>query len=154
MAEAEDNKIQVQLRIERIFLKDASFEAPGGMAIFNESFRPEMQVDINTRVANRDEDRHEVVLSATVQAKLDGDKTAYIVEVHQAGVFEIRGLASNQLGPVIGIHCPQTLFPYLRENIDALVVKGGFPPLQLAPVNFEALFQEAVRQQQAQTETH
>ena len=61
----------MQLRIERIFLKDASFEAPGGMAIFNESFRPEMQVDINTRVANRDEDRHEVVLSATVQAKLE-----------------------------------------------------------------------------------
>ncbi len=145
-----EQQIQVQIKIERIYLKDASFESPGTPTIFSEPFRPEMNVDINTRVNSLGDNRHEVVLSATLKASRGEDKTAYVVEVQQAGIFVITGVEGGQLAPVLGIHCPTTLFPYLRETIGALVIKGGFPAVQLAPVNFERLFAELVRQQQEQ----
>ena len=147
---SEPQAIEVQLSIERIYLKDASFESPGSPEVFNEPFRPEMKVDINTRVNRLGDDRHEVVLSITVSASREGEKTAYLTEVQQAGIFVIKGAEQNQLQPILGVHCPQTLFPYIREAIDGLVVKGGFPPVRLAPVNFEALYAEAVRQSRAQ----
>ena len=143
--------IQVQINIERLYLKDASFESPGSPAVFSEQFRPEMKVDINTRVNSLGDQRHEVVLSVTVSASRDEEKMAYIAEVQQAGIFSIQGVEGDNLRPILGIHCPTTLFPYMREAIDSLVSKGGFPPVHLAPVNFEALYAEAVRQQAAQT---
>lgn len=148
MAE-EDSEIRVQMRVERMYLKDASFESPGSPAIFGQPFRPEIQVDINTRVNSLGDQRHEVVLSTTVTASREEDKTAYVVEVQQAGIFVIEGVEQQQLHQVLGILCPNMLFPYAREALDNLVVKGGFPPLQLAPVNFEAMYAQA-RQQQAE----
>ncbi|MFT7651457.1 MAG: preprotein translocase subunit SecB [Limisphaerales bacterium] len=145
-----EEKIQVQMNIERIYLKDASFESPGAPSIFTEQVRPEMKVDINTRVNSLGDSRHEVVLSATVSATRDADRVAYIAEVHQAGIFVIKGVEGNNAAPVLGVHCPNALFPYLRESIDSLITKGGFPPLVLAPVNFEILFAEALQQQQEQ----
>ena len=145
-------QIQVQLRIERIYLKDASFESPGAPSIFTEQFQPEMQVDINTGVNSLGDNRHEVVLRATVTAKRSEDKHAYIVEVQQAGIFVIEGAEGNALRQVLGVAWPNALFPYLRETLDGMVTKGGFPPLHLAPVNFEMLYAEALRQASEQAQ--
>ncbi len=137
-----------QLRIERIYLKDASFESPGTPAIFAEQYRPEIQVDINTHINSLGDARHEVVLRATVTARRSEELTAYVVEVQQAGIFQVNGVADEGLRQVLGIGAPTTLFPYLRETLDSLVVKGGFPALHLAPVNFDALYAQALAQQQ------
>ncbi|MEM7001137.1 MAG: protein-export chaperone SecB [Pseudomonadota bacterium] len=145
----EEQRVQVQISLERIYLKDASFESPGSPNIFVESFKPEMQVDINTRVNSLGDNRHEVVLRTTVTAKRDGDKVAYLVEIQQAGIFVVQGVNETALRQVLGVHCPNMLFPYVRESLDALIVKGNFAALQLAPVNFEMLYAQAVQQQQA-----
>ena len=138
--------VQVQLRIERIYIKDASFESPGAPLIFTEQFQPQMQVDINTSDNSLGDNRHEVVLAATVAAKRGEDRHAYIVEVQQAGIFNVSGAEGASLQQVLGIACPNSLFPYLRESLDTMVTKGGFPPLHLAPVNFEMLYAEAMKQ--------
>ena len=148
-----NDRVQVQMRIERIYVKDASFESPGAPSIFSEQFQPEMQVDINTGTNSLGDNRHEVVLSATVTAKRGEERHAYIVEVQQAGIFNIEGAQGGALSQVLGIACPNALFPYLREALDALVTKGGFPPLQLAPVNFEMLFAEAMKRSKEETQT-
>ena len=141
---------QPQMRIERLYLKDASFESPGSPGIFSEQWRPETQVDINTTVNNLGDHRHEVVLAVTVTSKRDGDRVAFVVEVQFAGIFVINGVDAKQLHQVIGIACPNTLFPYVRENLDSLVVKGGFPAMQLAQVNFEALYAQAMQKANSQ----
>jgi preprotein translocase subunit SecB len=134
-----------QVRLERIYLKDASWESPRTPGVFAERWQPELQVDINSRVNALEEGRHEVVLSVTIRARVEGARTAFIVEVQQAGLFVVEGVEGGVLQRVLGTLCPTTLFPYAREAIDNLVVKGGFPPLHLAPVNFEALYAEALR---------
>ncbi|MCP5184206.1 MAG: protein-export chaperone SecB [Pseudomonadales bacterium] len=139
-----------QVRLERIYLKDASFESPGTPDVFGEEWKPEMQVEIGTRTNSGPGSRFEVVLKATLRAKRPNGKTAYIVEVQQAGLFLVQGLAGDMLQMALATVCPNTLFPYLRESVDALVVKGGFPPLHLAPVNFDALYRQALAQQQQQ----
>lgn len=144
-----DAPAQAQLRLERIYLKDASFESPRSPAVFNEAWQPEFALDINTRTARLDDQRFEVVLCATLKASGPEDKTAYIVEVQQAGIFALANVPEARLQQVLGTICPATLFPYVREAVDSLAVKGGFPAVHLAPVNFDALFAEAVRQQQA-----
>jgi len=137
----------VQLRIERLYLKDASFESPAAPGIFaSQQWRPKNQVDINTTANRLDETRHEVVLTTTVTCQDDAGKTAYVAEVQYAGVFVIEGAAPTQLQQILGVACPHTLFPYVRENLDSLVTRGGFPPLHIAPVNFEALFAQAIAQ--------
>jgi preprotein translocase subunit SecB len=139
-----------QVRLERLYLKDASFESPRTPAVFTESWKPEFQLDINTRSNGLPEDRFEVVLTATLRARTEGGNTAYIIEVQQAGVFQISGLESEPRQRVLGTLCPGTLFPYIRETVDSLAVRGGFPPVHLAPVNFEALYAEALRKQGAE----
>ena len=139
-----------QVRLERIYLKDSSFESPGTPDVFAEEWKPEINVDIGTKASAGPSGRFEVVLSGTIRAKRANGKTAFIVEVQQAGLFFIQGLAGDMLQMALGTVCPTTLFPYLRETIDGLVVKGGFPALHLAPVNFEALFRQAVAERQAQ----
>ena len=158
MAESESSGregLTGQVRLERIYLKDASWESPRSPQVFGEQWQPELQVDINSRVNRVDETRHEVVLSITIKAKLDNSRTAFIVEVQQAGVFALEGLEGALLQQVLGTVCPTTLFPYAREVVDSLCVKGGFPALHLAPVNFDALYAEAItkhQQQQAGTD--
>jgi len=141
-----------QLRLERLYLKDASFESPRSPAVFGESWKPEFSLDINTRTNRLGEERFEVVLSATLKAADADARTAYIVEVQQAGVFLLSNLPDERIQQVLGTLCPATLFPYLRETVDNLAVKGGFPAVHLAPVNFESLYAEAVRQQQAKAQ--
>ncbi len=138
-----------QIRLERLYLKDASFESPRSPAVFGESWKPEMQLDINTRTNPQDGDRFEVVLTVTLRAKLDDGRTAYIIEVQQAGLFVIQGAEDAVVHRVLGTMCPNTLFPYVRETLDSLAVRGGFPAIQLAPVNFDALYEEALKQRAA-----
>jgi preprotein translocase subunit SecB len=141
---------QAQILLERLFLKDASFESPRSPGVFTEEWKPEFKLDINTRSTNLSDERCEIVLMATLRAKTQGG-TAYIVEVHQAGVFQVTGLPPEERRRVLGTLCPATLFPYVRETVDGLVVKGGFPAVHLAPVNFEVLYEEAMRRQTAQS---
>ena len=139
---------QGQVLLERLYLKDASYESPRSPAVFGERWQPEYQLDINTRTNSLGDDRYEVVLSVTLRAKTEGGKTAYIVEIQQAGVFQIKSLDDAVRQRALATLCAGTLFPYVREAVDNLVVKGGFPAVYLAPVNFEALYAEALRKQQ------
>ena len=158
-AEGAADEQQVQLRIEKVYLKDASFESPKSPEVFTRQWQPNLSVDINTRTTALPDDRHEVLLSITVRANVEEDSLGFLVEVQQAGIFYIKNAEPAQLSQVVGIACPNTLFPYARESLDNLVVKGGFPPIQLAQVNFEALYVQAMqerqqKQQKAETTTH
>jgi len=138
---------QQQLSIHSIYLKDASFESPAAPGIFQSKAQPNIQINVGINTQQLGEDTHEVVLTVTATAKLDGDKTAFLAEVQQGGVFTLRGFGRDDLGPMLGIYCPNVLFPYAREAVANLVSKGGFPPLMLQPVNFEALYAQHLQQQ-------
>jgi len=135
-----------QFAIQRVYTKDVSFESPATPGVFRKQWQPKVNVDLNTRSDKvDDEGNFEVVLTTTITAKV-ADETAFLVEVQQAGIFYIRGIEGENLRRVLGTAAPNILFPYARENIDALCVKGGFPAIMLAPVNFDALYQQAVSQ--------
>ncbi len=136
-----------QLLLQRIYLKDASLEAPEPPDAFAGQWRPEIKVDMDTQVNRAAEDHYHVVLRITVTAKVE-QRTAFLVEVDQAGTFVVRGLSEQELGPVLGSYCPNTLFPFAREAVADLVARAGFPQLLLAPVNFDALYVQRLRQQQ------
>jgi len=138
-----------QFSVQRIYLKDASFEAPGTPVIFTKQWKPEINLDLNTRTKTLGENHYEVVLTLTVTAKVEDD-TAFLIEVQQAGIFQIAGLGDAELNHTLGAFCPNILFPYARESVDSLAVKGSFPALMLAPVNFEALYAQRMQQQAAQ----
>ncbi len=140
---------QPQFALQRIYVKDLSFESPLGVELFQLKLAPQIKMDMNTRHSSVGENLYEVVLGVTVTAT-QSDKTAFVVEVQQAGLFGCAGIPEAQLDQVLRAFCPNILFPYLRESIDNLVVRGGLPPLQLAPVNFDALYQQARAQQAAQ----
>lgn len=149
-AAASQEPAQQQFVMQRIYSKDISFESPSTPGIFTKQYQPKVNVDLNTRSSAIDEQGNfEVVLSITLTAKVD-DETAFLVEVQQAGVFLIKGFEGEDLRRVLGTAAPNILFPYARENIDSLCVKGGFPAVMLAPVNFDALYQQALAQQAAQ----
>lgn len=131
--------------LQRLYLKDASFESPAGPGIFQGKWTPKVSFDIKSRSQKLQDDVFEVVLVLTVEAKQE-ETVAFLVEVQQAGIFICRGLNDQQLDQVLATLCPNIMFPYARETIDSLVIKGSFPPLMLAPVNFDALY--AQRQQQ------
>lgn len=135
-----------QFAIQRIYTKDISFETPNSPAIFTEKWEPQVNVDLNSSGTKLGDDIFEVVLSLTVTAKL-GDKTAYLAEVQQAGVFSLNGFSEQELGGMLHSFCPNILFPYAREVISDLVSKGSFPQLLLAPINFDALYAQHLQQQ-------
>ncbi|MCC5858893.1 MAG: protein-export chaperone SecB [Ectothiorhodospiraceae bacterium] len=138
-----------QFAIHKIYLKDMSFEAPNAPAIFRGEWKPKVNLDLQVENHQLDETTYEVVLKTTVTAELE-EQTAYLCEVHQAGVFALKGFDDNTRGALLGSYCPATLFPYAREAVSDLVGKGGFPQLALAPVNFDALYmQQRQRAQQA-----
>lgn len=139
---------QQQFAIQRIYTKDISFETPNSPAIFTEKWEPEINLDLNTANSRLHENVHEVVLTLTVTAKAS-DKTAYLVEVKQAGIFAIAGFGEKELGHMLGAYCPGILFPYAREVISDLVSKGTFPQLLLAPINFDAIYAQHLQRQQA-----
>lgn len=140
--------------LERIYVRDLSFESPRAPESFREQWQPQLQLDLNTRTNGLNDERYEVVLTVTVHAKSAAGQTIMIVEVQQGGVFRIRGLGEDQLRRVLATNCPGILFPYIRETIDTLVVKGGFPPLMLAPVNFDGMFEEALKRNQPSAVQH
>ena len=141
---------QQQFSIQKIYVKDVSFESPNSPGVFTEGeWKPDVNVQLNTEVKGNGNDLHEVILTVTVTAK-QADKTAFLVEVKQAGIFQLAGFEQEQLGGMLGAYCPETLFPYAREAISDLVTKGGFPQLLLSPVNFNALYMQHQQQQQAQ----
>ncbi len=133
--------------IHSIYLKDVSFEAPNSPEIFKTQFQPEIEMNLNLETHVLEDNVYEVVLSVTVTAKAN-DKSAFLVELQQAGVFTLRGFNDENLGPMLGIYCPNVLFPYARESVASLVSKGGFPQLLLEPVNFESLYSQHVQEQQ------
>ena len=148
-AGAAQQRPEQQFTMQKIYTKDLSFESPVTPAIFTKQWQPKLSVDLNTRSGSIDEEGNfEVVLSITVTAKMD-EETAFLIEVHQAGVFLVRGFQPEELKRILGTAAPNVLFPYAREAIDAICIKGGFPPLMLAPVNFEAVYQQAQAQAQA-----
>ena len=148
-------KVSAKLSLERIYLKDASFESPNSPSVFETSWKPDLKVDINTKASTLSDNRHEVVLRVTIDATTEGQKSGFIAEIQQAGIFLIEGVSDGDLRKVLAVACPTTLFPYLRESVDSLIVKGGFPAINLAPINFEMVFDEALKQSiKRETVTH
>lgn len=135
-----------QFALQKIYLKDISFETPNSPEIFTEEWKPDVNVELQTAGRPLTDEVLEVVLTVTVTAKL-ADKTAYLAEVHQAGVFTLVGFNDDERAHMQGSYCPNILFPYAREAISDLVAKGGFPQLLLAPVNFDALLAHHLQQQ-------
>lgn len=140
-----------ELVLQNIYIKDASFEAPMGPNIPANEWAPQFGMNMNTAGTTVAENLHEVVLTITLEAKI-ADKVAYLVEIKQAGVFLIRGYTVDDTRRIIGSFCPGVLFPYVRQSVSDLILRGGFPPFLLPPVNFDALYQqsldEAARQAQ------
>lgn len=140
---------QVQFAMQRIYLKDLSFETPMGAEVFKKQWKPQVNQELNTKTAKIDEDLYEVALTLTITVKIE-DETAFLVEVQQAGLFGIKGLEGAQLAQALNTACPTILFPYAREVVDNIVTKGSFPALMLPPINFDALFAAAMQQAQQQ----
>lgn len=140
---------QQQFALQRIYIKDVSFETPQGHDAFRQQWKPRVNLEMNTKQTRIDDNNFEVVLTLSATATVE-EKTAFLAEVHQAGIFFVDGVAEPQLRQVLATVCPNILFPYAREAIDNLVVRGSFPPLMLAPVNFDALYQQAIAQAQEQ----
>ena len=142
-----------QLQIQRVYTKDISFETPNSPGVFKKEWKPEIKLDLDTRTAELDPNVYEVVLAVTVTAML-GEETAFLCEVQQAGIFMIGDMPEANKAHALGSFCPTTLFPYARETISNLVNRGTFPALNLAPVNFDAIFaaylQKRAQQQQGE----
>lgn len=148
-SQSEENP-KPQFSLQRIYVKDVSFESPTSPNSFRGSMKPSVNLDLNTRKNMIEDSLWEIILSLTLTAKDDSENTLYLAEVQQAGIFVINGLEEDALNHTLGSFCPNILFPYARECIDALIVRGSFPPLMLAPVNFDALYEQAKLAQERQ----
>jgi len=150
-----EEQTQQQFAMQRIYNKDLSFESPATPEVFKKQWQPQVNVDLNTKSDKIDDQGNfEVVLTITITAKVE-EQTAFLVEVQQAGIFFISGFEGEDLRRILGTAAPNILFPYARECIDTVCVKGGFPAIMLAPVNFDALYQQALAQSEAgETATH
>lgn len=141
---------QPELEIQRIYLKDTSLEAPAAPKIFTETWEPEVNVDLDVKHQSIDVNLYEVVLSVTVHAKMK-EKSVFLIEVHQAGIFHVANFNEEQTGHLLGAYFPTVLFPYAREVISDLVTKASFPQLNLAPVNFDAIYMQQQEEQKKAT---
>lgn len=142
-----------QFRIQKIYVKDISLESPNAPAMFTDAteWKPEVNLQLNSETSQLAEGHFDVTLTITVTVKV-ADKTAYLVEVKQAGLFQVSGVEQEQLGGLLGAYCPNILFPYAREAVSDLAVRAGFPQLLLEPINFDALYAQHLQQAQAQAE--
>ncbi|APX91499.1 protein-export chaperone SecB [Halomonas sp. 1513] len=154
-AAGDQEKPQLKFSLQRIYVKDISFESPNAPAVFQQPFKPKVGLDLNTSSSQISEDLFEVVVKVTAEVKhSETGNTSFLAEIEQAGLFRIAGIEGQQLEHTLGAFCPNVLFPYARECIDNLVNRGGFPPLMLAPVNFEAIYaQKKKREAQQASET-
>ena len=149
MTEENQQAAEPQFAIQKIYLKDVSLESPNAPTVFTDGeWKPEINVQLNSSHQVMGEDLYEVVLTITITAK-QNKKTAFLVEVKQAGLFTLSGFPKENLEGMLGAYCPESLFPFAREAVADFVNKGGFPPLILNPVNFNALYTQQVQQQQA-----
>ncbi len=149
----QNQQSQGQFSLQRIYVKDLSFEVPNAPKVFLAEWKPDVNVELATQTNKLDDGKnYEVVLSVTVTVK-NADQVAFIAEVKQAGIFMVDGVPDNQLGQLLGAYCPNLLFPYARETVSDVVTRGSFPQMLLAPVNFDAVFAESLRQRQAQQKT-
>ena len=153
MAE-ENTAVEKQFAIQKIYTKDISFETPNSPKIFTQTWEPHVDFNLATNVSGLEENLFEVALTVTATVKC-GETVAYLAEASQAGIFVLGGFTEQEMGHMIGSFCPNILFPYAREVISDLVTKGGFPPLLLAPINFDALYAQHLQQapQAPSTET-
>lgn len=142
---------QVEFNIQRVYVKDISFECPNSPTIFKKEWAPEVAMDIDTKSTKLEDGVFEVVLTLTTTAKV-GEEIAFLCEVQQAGIFSVGNLEGAQMAHCLNAFCPNILFPYARETVSSLVTRGTFPQLNLAPVNFDALFQNAMASQQAEAQ--
>ncbi len=153
MTEENQQAAEPQFAIQKIYLKDVSLESPNAPSVFTDGeWKPDINVQLNSSHQAIGEDLYEVVLTLTITAKQNG-KTAFLVEVKQAGLFTLTGFPKENLEGMLGAYCPESLFPFAREAVADFVNKGGFPPLILNPVNFNALYTQQVQQQQAAAAT-
>jgi preprotein translocase subunit SecB len=155
MAEKDNGATEKRISITKIYLKDFSFESPQAPQIFKSGeWSPKTDLNLRSSHTVVDDAHHEVVLTITVEAK-EEDKSVFLIELHQAGLFEIAGYDSEEFGAIIGSFCPNVLFPYARESISGIVQKGGFPEFVLQPINFDALYIQSRNQAaEASTESH
>jgi preprotein translocase subunit SecB len=144
--EGEGNNQGIGFAIERIYVKDLSLESPGAPQSFQMTEAPSIEVGLRTRGEQVAPDVYECVITLTVTATAAA-KTVFLVEASQAGLFQIRGVPAADMQPVLAIHCPNVLFPYARETVADAIMRAGFPPVHLAPINFEALYQQQLAQQ-------
>ena len=130
--------------VEKLYIKDVSFEAPNAPQVFNKQGQPQLNMNLNQKVGRLDGDMFEVILGVTLTCVLN-EKTVYLAEVEQAGIFGLAGFDDRTLDMMLGTYCPNVLFPYVRQSISDLITAGGFPPFYMQPINFEALYAEGLR---------
>lgn len=157
MAQEDNNASQEQAQqpgfsIEKIYLKDASLEIPNAPQIFTDRTQPQVGIELSNMAQQIEAGVFEVAIKVTVTSKI-ADKTVFLVEVTQAGIFQIRNVPDENIEMIVGITCPNILFPYARESISDLTIRGGFQPVLLNPINFEALFAQQKHQQAEQAES-
>jgi preprotein translocase subunit SecB len=150
-AEAPAQGTEQKFAIQRVYLKDLSFETPQGASAFNKQWQPKVNQDLSTKSAKIDEDLFEVSVRMTITVS-DGEETIYLIEVDQAGLFSIAGLEDQHVAKLLNTTCASMLFPYAREAIDNVLTKGSFPPLMIPPINFDALYANAIKQAAAKAQ--
>ena len=145
---------QMTFNVEKLYVRDLSVEVPNAPSVFLEQTQPQIEVQLNTQSNALSADVYETRITVTITAKVE-EKNLFLVECTQAGIFRVMGVPEEQMPMVLGIGCPNIVFPYLRETVSDVVIRAGFPPLLLNPVNFEAMFmQQQAQQQQAGHSTH
>jgi preprotein translocase subunit SecB len=152
MTGATQENTQTLFNIDKIYVKDMSLEVPHAPKIFMGRDNPQVDIQLHTRAGTVEEDVFEVELNATVTAKV-GERVMFLIEVKQAGIFQVRNVPAAELEPIMAVTCPNILFPYLRETVSDLAVRGGFSPVLLNPISFEALYQQQKQQAQAASST-
>jgi len=151
---SDEQKADRQFAIQRIYTKDISFESPNAPQVFISEWEPKINVDLSTEIQALSEDAIQVVLTVNVVAKHE-DKTAFLVEVQQAGIFLAKGFSEEELGPLMGIGAPNALYPYAREVVSDLITRGSFPQFTLQPVNFEQMYaQQMASKKESAEKTH
>ncbi len=151
MTEKEQQPKGPQLGLQRVYTKDTSFESPNTPAIFRDEWKPDVNVELSNNANKLDDKNFEVELTVTVTVKV-AEKTAYLAEVKQAGIFTLDGFAGEAIDGVLGSYCPSVIFPFAREAVADLIQKGGFPPFYLQPVDFNALYAQHIQQQTEKNE--
>ncbi len=150
-ASGEEQQNLPQVAIQRIYVKDISFEAPNLPELFSVEYKPQIKMEMNSKSRIVADDNYEVILTISVKAENE-DKTVFLVEVQQAGIFLLKNVNEQQLQHTLSVMAPETLYPYVRETIASLIGRTGFPAVQLAPINFQALFIQKMQQAQAEAE--